>query len=93
MPQYIGGTPAAYLDRYRIVFPLHAIGPKAPLTITFSRRMTRWWDFLTDLDRVSYSMHNKSILFDNQQWTLAVDSMEKGRAGFEAQHVEQLTGQ
>ncbi|HET6841949.1 MAG TPA: phospholipase D family protein, partial [Candidatus Angelobacter sp.] len=26
----------------------------------------RWWDFVTDLDRVNHRMHNKSMTFDNQ---------------------------
>ena len=32
----------------------------------FSRRTARWWDFVTDLGRVSHRMHNKSMTFDNQ---------------------------
>jgi putative cardiolipin synthase len=32
----------------------------------FSRRTARWWDFVTELGRVSHRMHNKSMTFDNQ---------------------------
>jgi putative cardiolipin synthase len=32
----------------------------------FSHRTARWWDFVTDLGRVSHRMHNKSMTLDNQ---------------------------
>jgi cardiolipin synthase C len=32
----------------------------------FSQRSSRWWDFVTDLERVNHRMHNKSMTFDNQ---------------------------